>query len=363
MSELPDDLRPAAEVVAHRARRVESRAIGHTRDTVRSAMSPATKLARRRRRRLSTGGQVCVVGSFMMDLVASAPRRPMPGETLVGTDFEMRLGGKGFNQAVAAARAGAGTSMVGVLGADGFGDGFRAALHDENINDTWVGVDETAGTGVGLPVVEPDGQNSIIIVARGNLAVDAAYVEAAREAIAAAHVLTLQLELPIASAIAAARIAHQAGTVVVLNPAPMSAVPAELLENVDLLVPNEIELDALVGHPVGEDVEAAATGLGARTDVDVVVTLGSRGVVVAARGKSATRLDAPRVTAVDTVGAGDVFCGYLAAGLAEQCELAEAVCSANSAAALSVTRTGSATAAPRRSEVSSFAATSTLAGT
>lgn len=302
-------------------------------------------------------GDVCVIGSFMMDLVTSAPRRPMPGETLVGTDFEMRLGGKGFNQAVAAARAGARTSMVGLLGGDDFGSAFRLSLSAEGVDDTWVGVHKGAGTGVGLPVVEPDGQNSIIIVPRANTQVGTAHIEAARDSIAAADVLLLQLELPVTSAIAAARAGRETGTLVLLNPAPVAVLPDELLENVDLLVPNEVELEALAGRAVGGSVCDEARALGDRWGIDVVATLGSRGVVVVGRGQEPVHLAAHHVAAVDTVGAGDTFCGYLGAGLASGDDLVSSALRANAAAALSVTRHGSATSAPTFDEVAELLTT------
>lgn len=308
-------------------------------------------------------GSVCVVGSFMMDLVASAPRRPLPGETLVGTGFAMHLGGKGFNQAIAAARAGAATSMVGLLGGDDFGSAFRLSLTAEGVDDTWVGVHDAAGTGVGLPVVEPDGQNSIIIVPRANTHVGRPQIEAARDVIASADVLLLQLELPVASAVAAAHAAREAGTLVVLNPAPMTALPDELLDCVDLLVPNEVELAALVGRPVTDgDVVDEARQLQERWGIDVVVTLGSRGVLVLDRRREPVQLPAHRVAAVDTVGAGDTFCGYLGAGLAAGEDLVEAAVRANAAAAISVTRHGSAQSAPTATEVADMVASAVRAG-
>lgn len=290
----------------------------------------------------------------MMDLVVSAPRRPKPGETLVGTDFAMRLGGKGFNQAVSAARAGSKASMVGLLGNDEFGAAFRLSLDAEGVDSAWVGVSEKAGTGVGLPIVEPDGQNSIIIVPRANAQVNAVAIEAARDAVAAADVLLLQLELPVATALAAARAARVSRTTVVLNPAPMGEFPDGLLECVDVLVPNEVELDALIGRPVGDDVEEAARALQLRWDVDVVVTLGRRGVLVAQRRGPAAWLDGHPVEAIDTVGAGDTFCGYLGAGMAVGDDLVTAATRANAAAAISVTRPGSASSAPTADEVAGF---------
>ena len=164
--------------------------------------------------------EVCVVGSFMMDLVVRAPRRPAVGETLVGDSFEMFLGGKGFNQAIAAARAGARTAMVGRVGGDDFGKCFLEALERDGIDAAFVTRDETLGTGVGLPLVEPSGANSIVIVPRANHRQDAGDVRAAKPAIESARVVLLQLELSAPVALEAARIARAAGRTVVLNPAP-----------------------------------------------------------------------------------------------------------------------------------------------
>lgn len=315
---------------------------------------------------------VGVVGSFMMDLVASAPRRPGPGETVVGTDFATYLGGKGFNQAVAAARAGARTAMIGRVGADEYGDAFRAALRDEGVDGTGVVADPYRGTGVGLPVVEPGGQNSIIVVPRANAAVDPAQVRAGRRLIEAADVLLLQLELPVAAAVEASRIAHRAGTLVVLNPAPYAPAVDELREYVDVLVPNEVELQALAGGgdpasqapdglpggPLGgpAGVEAAADLVRKRWSTDLVATLGPAGVLVLAVGGAPIRLPARPVAAVDTVGAGDTFCAHLAVGLAGGVSLTEAARRATYAAALTVTRPGGADSAPYRAEVEAFLA-------
>jgi ribokinase len=298
-------------------------------------------------------GSVCVVGSFMMDLVAYAPRRPHAGETLIGTGFSSAPGGKGFNQAVAAARAGARTSMVGCVGDDDMGAQFRTMLAAEGIDATAVTMRPGAGTGVGLPLVEPGGQNSIVVVPRANRGVDAAQIVEAAPVIVDANVLVLQLELDVEAAVAAARIAHERGVTVILNPAPVCPLPAELLEHVDVLVPNEGELAALTGRP-GVDPGEAAAALRQQWGLDVVVTLGERGALVVAAG-GPVHVPARSVTAVDTVGAGDVFCGYLAAGLAQGLGLAQAAEVANAAAAISVTRTGSAASAPTADEVSELA--------
>lgn len=299
---------------------------------------------------------VCVVGSFMMDLVAYAPRRPNAGETLIGTGFSEAPGGKGFNQAVAAARAGATTSMVGAVGDDAMGEQFRAMLAAEGIDARAVVVRPAAGTGVGLPLVEPDGQNSIVVVPRANLEVDSVQIVQAAPVISVADVLLLQLELAVETTVAAAEFARGLGVKVVLNPAPAQPLPDGLLECVDVIVPNEGELASLVGGP-DTDAAAGARRLRDRWDVDVVVTLGEKGALVVPRDGDEVLVEGRLVKAVDTVGAGDVFCGYLAAGLAAGRSLVEAARIANAAAAIAVTRTGSAASAPTRDEVAASVAT------
>jgi ribokinase len=303
-------------------------------------------------------GRVCVLGSFMADLVVTAPRRPLPGETLVGTSFANHLGGKGYNQAVAAARAGAATTMIGRLGNDDFGHRFRAGLIAEGIDDRYVATDLEAGTGVGLPVVEPDGQNSIIIVPRANASVSVEDVELAAHAIQAADVLLLQLELPIETATAAAALAAASGTRVILNPAPWAPLPPELFAHVTWLIPNENEAAQLLGEdPTAVDPEIAAEDIQARWRLPaVLLTLGEDGVLVRS-GEDSTFLTAHPVQAIDTVGAGDVFCGALAAELAAGRGLLEAATYANAAAAIAVTRPGGADSAPARAEVEALAAT------
>jgi ribokinase len=295
--------------------------------------------------------QVCVLGSFMMDLIAYAPRRPFPGETIRGDSFVTALGGKGFNQAVAAARAGAATQMLGRLGTDDFGDRFIEALTAEDISAVGVERDAIDGTGVGLPVVESGGENSIIIVPRANDGVDQLFVERHAQQIQAAQVLLLQLELPIEGALAAARIAKDSGVRVVLNPAPAADV-TQFAGLVDVIVPNEIEFATLAGE--NGSMVARARELRKRMNgTDVVITHGSKGVYVL-DGDRLIEISAPVVTAIDTIGAGDTFCGYLAARLALGDTLVEATNIAVKAASISVTRSGAALSAPHADELLRF---------
>lgn len=294
-------------------------------------------------------GSVTVIGSYMMDLIAYAPRRPFPGETIRGDSFVTALGGKGFNQAVAAARAGASTQMLGRLGTDEFGDQFIAALIAENISILGVERDATNGTGVGLPVVETGGENSIIIVPRSNDGADELFVQRNAQQIKDAQILLLQLELPLAGAVAAAKIAKAAGVRVVLNPAPAAQVD-QFTGLIDVIVPNEIEFATLAGES-GTMVERAIELRTRMKCSDLVITLGSKGVYVL-DGDQLVEIAAPVVTAIDTIGAGDTFCGYLAARLALGDSVIKAAQIAVKAASISVTRSGGALSAPYSNEVS-----------
>ncbi len=290
---------------------------------------------------------LCIVGSFMMDLIAYADRQPQPGETLVGYDFMQAPGGKGFNQALAGARAGAPTSMIGRLGIDTFGDEFLDALRVEGIDCRGIIRDQQSGTGVGHPTVARNGQNAIVIVPRSNSAVTVDDIAAHRDVITSAAVLLLQLELPMPAVMEAARIAHGAGTTVILNPAPFSPLPDQLLEQCDIVIPNEVEL-AQWAEQVPEDtaelVPEAAQALATRHNITVIATLGERGSFIASPKQPAQNIAAFPVSAIDTVGAGDTFCGYLASLLSQGVALADAVAHASAAAAISVTRKGGSTA-------------------
>ena len=291
---------------------------------------------------------VVVLGSFMMDLVIRAPRRPRAGETLVGTSLEQYFGGKGCNQAVAATRAGAPTAMIGRLGADDYGRQFLDLLAHEGIDTGCVVTDPADGTGIGVPLVEDSGDNSIVIIPRANSRVGLDDVQAAAGAIAGAKVLLLQLELPVETVVAAAAIARGAGVTVVLNPAPAVADLRAFEGLVDLLVPNEGEAAMLTGL---DDPLAAARELQRRFSCPVVVTLGEQGSLVLQADGSHELLPARAVDAVDTVGAGDAYCGSLGARLAAGDGLLAAARYAGAAASLSVTRPGAEPSLPTAAEV------------
>jgi ribokinase len=292
--------------------------------------------------------EVVVVGSFMTDLVVRAPRWPAAGETIVGTSLEEFLGGKGCNQAVAAVRAGATTAMVGRVGDDERGRAFLALLAREGIDASGVGVDPVAGTGVAVPLVEPSGANSIVILPQANAAMRPADLEAAAGLLGAARVVLLQLELPFDVVVAAARAAKAGGATVVLNPAPAVEDLAAFEGLVDVIIPNEVEAAALTDL---HDPLAAAKELQARLGGAVVVTLGAEGSLVLDVDGAHHRLNAHEVTAVDTVGAGDAYCGALGAHLAAGHPLLEAARHGGAAGSLAVTRPGAEPSLPTAAQV------------
>jgi len=299
-----------------------------------------------------TNGSVCVLGSFMMDLITQAPRRPVSGETLIGTGFSQHLGGKGLNQAVAAARSGARVRMIGAVGDDEYGDQFLQRLEHERIDAAHV-MTTPRGTGVGLPLVEPGGENSIVVVPRANLAVSPADIRAAAPVLEASDVVLLQQELPISTICEAARIARAADVTVMLNPAPVVDRTFELRGLIDILVPNEPEARALASDSDGAP-DALGKTLLAEWGLDrVVLTLGSEGALIV-DDDGWRPVAAYPVAAVDTVGAGDVFCGSLAAGLARGDLFSSAVRYANVAAAVSVTRQGGADSVPVFDEITAL---------
>ncbi|MGF6772136.1 ribokinase [Paraburkholderia sp. GAS199] len=300
-----------------------------------------------------TRGRVAVVGSLNMDLVARAPRLPHPGETLAGRTFAQVAGGKGGNQAVAAARLGAQVSMLGCVGADGNGAQLRAGLEAEAIDCAAVETGKEA-TGVALIIVDDASQNAIVIVAGSNGEVTPQTIASHEAVLAAADVVICQLETPPDTVRAALAAAHRLGKTVILNPAPAVApLPADWLPLIDYLIPNELEAATLTGLPVAtpEDASKAAAALRAAGARNVLVTLGARGVHASLEGAADTLYDAPKVNAVDTTAAGDTFIGGFAAQLAQGASVDAAIRFAQRAAALSVTRAGAQPSIPTRAEL------------
>jgi ribokinase len=313
--------------------------------------------------------RVCVVGSFVMDLVFKVKRRPGPGETMLADDFGLFLGGKGFNQAVGARRLGAEVSMVGRVGRDQFGEVFLTKLEQEGIDSSRVTPDPEAGTAIASPIIDASGQNSIIAAPRANMRMTPDDVLAADEQIAAADVLMLQFEIPPAASRRAAEIARDHETRVILDPAPVShgnhsvprsldpSIPSSALDhstsrpldhfNIDYLVPNEIEAHMLTGRMTPE--EAAAVLL-PETRRGVVISLGEQGAIAVDRA-ALNRFPAHKVKVVDTTGAGDAFRAGLGVKIAEGSSLDDAVRFANACGALACTIMGAEPSMPRREAV------------
>lgn len=294
---------------------------------------------------------VCVVGSLNMDLVVKAPRFPAVGETVTGATFAAFPGGKGANQAVAAARLGARVAMVGRVGADAFGEQLIAGLQTEGVDVTRVLVDRTAPTGVASITVDAAGDNAIVVASGANARLRPEDVEAAAGLIGSAHVLLLQLEVPLETVMRAARLGRAGGAIVCLDPAPATPLPAECYPLLDVIDPNETEVRILTGLPTSTipEAERAAETLLQRGARAAVVKLGERGAVYLSPAGRAHVAAIP-VTPVDTTAAGDAFAAALGVALGEGKTLAEAVRFATRAAALKVTRLG-ARALPTRAEV------------
>jgi ribokinase len=288
---------------------------------------------------------IVVFGSLNMDLVTRTPRLPQPGETLTGREFTTVPGGKGANQAVAAARLGVPVAMVGRVGGDRFGVSLRESLQAAGVNCEGVQVDESTSSGVAAIAIDDAGENHIIVVPGANGNVDVSDV--ARLPIA--QVLMLQLEIPLAAVVAAAQGSE---AIVILDPAPAKDLPAELYASVDILTPNQKEAELLTGIAVtdGDSANAAAQVLRQRGVETVIVKMGGLGAWCATE-VDAFFVPAFAVEAIDTVAAGDAFNGGLAAALAEGLGLREACRWAAAAAAIAVTRRGAQAAMPGRSEV------------
>jgi ribokinase len=312
-------------------------------------------------------GRVIVVGSVNIDLVATADRLPAPGETVTGARYSQHHGGKGGNQAVAAARLGAPTAFVGAVGDDAFGEEARAGLAAEGIDLTAVQT-LSGATGVALILVDGRGENLISVASGANAELTPDHVLAAFATLAprAGDVVLVGHEIPTVTAKATVWAARQAGATTILNPAPADGLDRSVFGDVDILTPNRGELATLVsedsrrigrGGRAGERPEiAAATLLDRNSEGEgvrgaVIVTLGAAGAVVVARDVEPLDLPAPAVTAVDSVGAGDAFNGALAAGLASGLSLEGAARRAIEAAALSTTRSGAREGMPTSHEL------------
>jgi ribokinase len=301
------------------------------------------------------GNKIAVVGSSNTDMIIKTEHIPKPGETVIGGDFSTAAGGKGANQAVAAARAGGIVRFIARVGTDVFGDQAVEGFVKDNIDVNHVLRDTDEPSGVALIFVDHQGENSIAVASGANSQLSPADVQAAEKAIAEADVLVTQLETPLETIGEAVAIGARAGVKSILNPAPAQPLDEELLRHVSILTPNESEAELLTGIAVESvaDAQEAAQALTEKGIGIVLVTLGPRGVFVHGDGMDEL-IPGFEVAAVDSTAAGDVFNGALAVALAEGRPLRQAVQFANAAGAISVTRLGAQPSAPSREEIMAF---------
>lgn len=304
---------------------------------------------------MKTAVNLVVLGSINADHILNLETFPTPGETVTGNQYQVAFGGKGANQAVAAGRSGANIAFIACTGDDDTGERVRKQLESDNIDITPVSVVEGESTGVALIFVNAEGENVIGIHAGANAALTIERVEEQRGLIASAEALLMQLESPVDSVLAAAKIAHENHTTVVLNPAPACLLSDELLALVDIITPNETEAEKLTGIRVENDDDAAraARALHDKGIGTVIITLGSRGVWASVNGEG-RRVPGFTVKAIDTIAAGDTFNGALVTALLEGDSLDNAIRFAHAAAAIAVTRKGAQPSVPWRKEIDEF---------
>lgn len=299
--------------------------------------------------------KIVVVGSLNMDLVINADRRPDVGETILGNSFNIFCGGKGFNQAVAASRLGAQVDMIGMVGDDDFGRQFINALKSQNIGIDNIFISENTKTGIGSPVIDKNGNNSIIVVPGANMDIGAWHIEKAKQSLLSADLIMLQLEIPLAANLAVAKMAHGANIPVFLNPAPFAELPKELLSMITFFIPNEVECEKFTGVKVVDEDSAgkAAAILFENGISNVVVTMGEKGSYID-DGSVSMQIPSYHVKVIDTTAAGDAFCAAFAFHWAKHGSLEKAANYANAVGALTTTRLGAEPSLPGFQEVQEF---------
>jgi ribokinase len=303
---------------------------------------------------------ILVIGSLNADLVVRSPRFPEPGETISGGDLQIIPGGKGANQAVAAARQGANVAMIGRVGNDSFGPFLTENLKSNRVNTTHVRTDDSA-TGTAIIIVDASGQNSIVLSPGANGNVSSADVEGASTL--TPRLLLLQLEIPIPTVFQAAQYAKANGIRVILNPAPAQSIPNELIALADFIIPNETELGLLTSHEVTDiaSAEEAAKILLKQGARNIIVTLGSNGALIVTGDKS-MHIPSFKVDVLDTTAAGDAFIGGLASKLIDfdlkkelsDNEFEQAVRYACACGAFAVTKFGAQPSLPTKKEIEKF---------
>ena len=296
---------------------------------------------------------IVVVGSLNMDLVVRVPHMPIPGETVLGNDFQNIPGGKGANQAVGAARMGARVTMIGKVGNDEFGKALTKNLANEGVGISHISVDEKEATGIAMITLDQNGQNSIVVASGANMALKPEDIRTAWKKISDIDVLVMPLEVSLECVEEAVRLATESSVKVILNPAPAQKLSDDLLKKVDVLVPNESETSLLTGLAVEsiEDAKIAAKSLLEKGAGAIVLTLGSRGALLISENQPAIISTPYKVNVVDTTAAGDSFVAALSVGIVEGLPLENALRQATAAGALAVTKIGAQPGMPTKKEV------------
>ncbi len=300
-------------------------------------------------------GKIVVIGSLNMDLVTNTKNMPKMGETIIGDSFRQIPGGKGANQAVAIARLGGNVGMIGKIGDDGFGETLKNALTQDNVDTKYITKENDCSTGVAMITVDGEANNSIIVVPGANFKMTQADIENSLDVIHEAETIVIQLEVPMEVVQYALLKAKEAGKYTILNPAPAQFLEDAVIANVDLLVPNETELEILTGMEIknDEDVLAAAKKLLEKGVKQLIVTLGEKGSMYLSE-QGMYRFKAYRVKAVDTTAAGDSFVGALAVAISNKLEMTQAIDFATKVGALTVTKLGAQSSLPFTDDVNHF---------
>lgn len=300
--------------------------------------------------------KICVVGSLSYDLVMRVPRRPQKGETIIGSSFNTFVGGKGNNQALAAARCGADVAMIGKVGKDSFGDQIAAKLMESGVDIKFLFRDTDVSTGIADILIDADGDNSISIAPQANGRLNPHDIDSAKSTIQECHYMLLQLEIPIPTVVHAAKLGKSLGLTVVLNPAPAPVdgkLPDELFKHVDIIIPNQTEAELLTGVKVVDITSAvdAAKLLQEKGLKQVIVTMGEMGALLIDERAVPHMCPSFQVDVLDTTAAGDAFCGALLASMAKDANLESAITFACAAGALATTCLGAEPSLPNLTEI------------
>ncbi|MFA9392371.1 MAG: ribokinase [Prolixibacteraceae bacterium] len=298
--------------------------------------------------------KIVVVGSSNTDMVVRSQRIPAPGETVLGSEFDIIQGGKGANQAVAAARAGSAVTFIAKVGSDDFGKAAINAYSKDNINTDHIFTDVQQPTGVAIIIVDDtSGQNSIVVAPGSNGQLTSPDIKSVQQIIVGADAVLMQLEIPLETILTVLKIASANKVKTILNPAPAQALSDELLSLVDIITPNESETELITGMSLTneESIRKAADALLQKINEAVIITLGSRGVYYKTKSGEEAFVATNKVDAVDTTAAGDVFNGYFVSALVNGVSFKAAIALANKAAAISVTRKGAQPSIPYAREV------------